>query len=172
MLPSKGACTSPTISACTSPFSLIGRKRFERIRIHHGSNPIYLYHVGSSILLLCALEWGASHVWLSGTPPNDPSREIGGRGLNLCPQESTSGWSQLGSEQEPSLTHAHPLALDQKRLKTWGVTAGDESSLYTDHNAEEKQQNKTRDLLNFAEQVFIWNRETGEPSHLHSQNVL
>lgn len=58
-------------------------------------------------------------------------RERGEAGVNLCPQESTSGWGWLTAKHKPSLTHAHLLALEQKRLRTQRATAGHKSELQT-----------------------------------------
>lgn len=60
-----------------------------------------------------------------------PAKREGRRGWTFAPQESTSGWGRLTAKHKPSLTHAHLLAVEQKRLRTQAATAGDKSELQT-----------------------------------------
>lgn len=86
--------------------------------------------------------------YLSKWPQQGEREEAG---VNLCSQESTSEWGRLTAKQRPSLTHAHLLALVQKRLRIQGATAGDETELQTQlivQTTDEKKRGRERQKWN------------------------
>lgn len=85
-------------------------------------------------------------------------RERGEAGVNLCPQESTPGWGRLTAKQKPSLTHAHLLALEQKRLRTQGARAGvwAADAPYCPDNRR-RSRNETQTISTPNQTISIWN---------------
>lgn len=93
--------------------------------IHHEPKPIYFTMLE---LLLSASSWTERiqpcvH-YLSKWPQQ---RGRGGRGEPSAPRRTPRDEACSPQKHKPSLTHAHLLALEQKRLRTRGATAGHKS---------------------------------------------
>lgn len=85
----------------------------------------------------------ASHVWplavergkrLNLRPPSSGER---GRDWTFGPRGSTSGSGRVDRKERSSLTHAHPLSVNQTRLKNTGGREKKRSSMYAVNDTKE-----------------------------------